>query len=62
MNLTSAPLFPGTTLLTIAATDPESAVVTYGLIGNYEFKIKSYANPENSFQMSGQSYCVINIY
>ena len=51
MNLTNAPLLLGTTLLTLAATDPESAAVTYGLIGNYKLKMKSYENPENSFRV-----------
>ena len=41
MNLPNAPLISGTTLLTLGATEPEGAAVTYGLIGNYKLKIKS---------------------
>ena len=48
MSLTNASLLSGTTLFTIAATDPEGAAVTYGLIGNYKLKMKSSEKPENS--------------
>ena len=58
MNLTNVHIFSATTLLTLAAVDPEGDALTYALSGNY-LKINDLKNIRLGFIVYGYFVCTM---